>query len=192
MKISTLIAATVILFPRVGKADATIELSNIDSTKPIFYQNIGTLASGDGFYVELMAQSGAGSAWVPVYIAGNTTSILTLSQPGYFNAGVGIIPGASDNSDVSFYVRAWTGASTYESSIELGQNGQSSIWHQNTGSWDPNSGLSATGPILAMSDSVIISAHPFPEPTTCVLSLFGAIGMCLYTNCINKKRSSIN
>lgn len=158
-------------------ADATVQLNNKGSDTPIYIIN-GVLASGD-VYVEILTQSVPGGTWSPIQVAGTSTSVLTLSQPGYFDAGVGVIPGAQDGATVTLEVRAWTGSMEYESAVN---RAETLSWNQTSGSWNPNSGLPATGPALQMPNSLILSV---PETNSIALGLLGGATM-LATNKIKK------
>lgn len=160
-------------------ADATIRLNNYDSQMPIYFQQYGNLVQNGQMgldtvvYVEVLAAI-PGDRWEPVLMAGTTTSVFELKEPGYFDAGVGVIPGASANSLVNLQVYCWF----EKSGVKTGET-PSEGWVERAGSWDPNSGLPATGPILDIPNSIIISPVPTPEPSTTILSVLGSLGMVL-------------
>lgn len=176
------IALSVMSFIGVERClgDATVQLNNKESDTPIYIIN-GVLASGD-VYVEILSETIPGGPWSPIQIAGSSTTVLTLSQPGYFDAGVGVIPGAVDNATVNFQVRAWTGGSEYETAP---YSAETPTWSQSTGSWNPNSGLPATGPILQMPYSLILNV---PEPSSIALGILGGATL-LVTNKVKKAKN---
>jgi len=153
------------LLTQNARADATIALNNIGADAPILRWNDLSLASGD-IFVELLCRQD-GSTWNPVVIASSSTTSWEISKPGYFDAGVGVVPGVRDGDSVDFQVRVWTGGTTYDTASSTGV---SRVWTQNTGSWNPNSGLAPTGPTLAIPNPIIIGV---PESSTLVLSIFG-------------------
>jgi hypothetical protein len=167
-----------------GMADATIRLNNKDSQMPIFISHIGTLATtGDQIYLQILAGP-IGAPLYPVTPIGGTTSIIELSEAGYFDAGVGVIPGVSGGSAVQCQLIAWQGLPgssdppTYESSFLRGET----RWVQMSGSWDPKSGLAPSCPVLAMPSAVVVGA--VPEPSTVALGILG--GAALITNTLIK------
>lgn len=181
---SLYVAVCVFIYPMMCFADATVKLNNYDSQMPIYYLQSGNLAGQtiDGYtvYVQVMA-SYVGGIWTPVEIAGTTTSIFELKEPGYFDAGVGVIPGGKTDAFYTFYVHTWVGTTTPDTS---GIQAYSAHWDQAVGTWDPNSGLPANGPRLEMPNSIVL--NPAPEPSTLVLSVFGSIGLMLIAKSKNK------
>jgi len=168
-------------------ASATIGMSNIASQMAIYYDTYGNTTANIPVYAEIMSNIGDGASWEPVVSASTGTSIMTVNESGYFDGGVGTVPWGTDGASVSFYVRAWSGTPTYNSSIELGKNGVSSIWQQNTGFWDKNSGVEPTGPTLEMSSHVLVQVQPMPEPST--ISLLVLATPFLIGSLKNKKRT---
>lgn len=161
---------------------ATVELNNKDSQRPIFYLKTGNLPGGESIYVEVLAHGG------PVIRSGTTGEsledyVFKVDKDGYFDAGVGVVPGVVDGQPIDFvlvagYVRpdgplfAVTGASI---------RGESAVWTQKTGSWDPKSGLPATGPTLQVASSPIVgTAGVIPETNSLTLTMFG--GAAFLTN----------
>ena len=165
----------------------TVLLNNKDANMPIFYLQTGTLPGNTSIYVEVIAFGNG-----PVVRAGTTGENLSdyvfkVDENGFFDAGVGVVPGAVDGQVVDFrlvagYVRpdgplfAVTGASL---------RGESSVWVQKTGSWDPKSGLPATGPMLQVASSPIVgTAGVLPETNSLTLTMFG--GAAFLTNSVLK------
>jgi hypothetical protein len=141
-------------------ADATITLNNWDSDKAIFSLKEGTIATGNVF-CELLGD-------------GKVVSAFT-AQDGYFDNGVGVVPGAADNATVSFTLRAWTEGAAFPGT---GLKGEVS-WSQATGSWNSAAvpAVPATGPAMAIPSSIVLG--PVPEPSTIALGVLGAAALLL-------------
>ncbi len=149
-----------------AQADGVVKLNNYDSQMPVYWYTLAPV----GTFVQLLWQVD-GSGWEPVNIAGTTTSILQLKEPGYFDAGIGEIPNIDGNVMVNFELRAWLGSSTFESASLVG----SSMWSQTTMTWDAATGLPSTGAELAIPSPVICA---MPEPQT--IALWGVGGGILW------------
>jgi hypothetical protein len=155
-------------------ADATVRLNNYDSLMPVYYQRVGNLASGDDFYIEVWGGP-VGSGWttmLPIIPVGATTPTIKLKEPGYFDAGIGVIRFVFENGPVTLGVRGWYGYPTYQQAASAGLSGQSLEWGQLAGSWDPQSGLTPTGPLLEMISPLEIG-YPLPEPSSLMLAILG-------------------
>jgi len=87
-KVLNLFVAFIVSSAATAYADATVRLNNYDSTSPIYFFDNKTLAFGSDIHVEAFATTTDGGTWVPVYIAGTTTSVLSLKEPGYLDAGL--------------------------------------------------------------------------------------------------------
>jgi hypothetical protein len=187
MKITDLIiglGVVVVLASRVY-GDATVRLNNYDSLMPVYWQEVGKLAYGNDFYIQVLGTA-VGGVPTPITPVGATTSIIKLKEPGYFDAGIGVILGVSDNQPATFAVRGWYGDPSYQRAAEAANAGQTYVWDQFAGSWDPNSGLAPSGPLLAMPWPLEIG-FAIPEPTTLTLAVFGAV-LVLGASRINKGR----
>ena len=179
MKYVCLIIVNVMLaiLPPMACADATVRLNNYDSLMPVYWREVGKLASGDDFYVEVFGGP-LGSAWnglLPITPVGATSPIIKLKEPGYFDAGIGVFPypyGVLDNRPVTLGVRGWYGAPTFEEGSFWFNSGLTPVWNQLAGSWDPKSGLAPTGPSLAMPRPLVIGFE-IPEPSTVTLAILG-------------------
>lgn len=122
---------------------ATIGLSNYESGMPIKIgpaDTSGVLAPVQGIYAELLANG------QPVVSGG--ASVMALTDPGYFYAGIASIPGLKGGSTVQFTLRAWQDAVNFETASVRA----SVTWSQVTGSWNPNATppVPMTGPALAL------------------------------------------
>jgi hypothetical protein len=176
MKLWMLLARGVVAISATSLAfaDATVQLNNYSALMPVYYQSVGNLASGGDFYIEVWGGP-AGAAWagmVPIIPVGATTPIIRLKEPGFFDAGIGVIRFVFENGPVTLGVRGWYGSPTFEQAAALSNVGQSPVWSQMSGSWDPTSGLAPTGPSLEMRWPLEIG-FPIPEPSTMALAILG-------------------
>ena len=164
-----------------GKEYSTINMNNIDCKMPLYLYKNGNLAPVDTTYVMILSGP-AGGALSPVTPIGVNSPLIKLSQPGYFDAGVGIIPGIGPNYEITVEVIAWqsfpVNPGTYEGATFTGSH----LWYQFAGSWDSSSGTTPTGPSLAMTRPVLITG--VPEPKTVALGLLG--GAAMITNQVIK------
>ena len=151
-------------------ADATVHLSSYDSHMPVLFQNSETLAAGPDFYVEVLGGP-VGGYLAPLEPIGASTPIIKLNDPGYFDAGIGVIPGVRDGGVADFQVRAWYGSPDYDHAAA--GVGLSIRWTQIVGGWDPTSGVAPTGPTLQMGSPVWVG-FPIPEPSVMGLAILGA------------------
>lgn len=120
-------------------------------------------------------------AWVEVLggpVGGVMASLGTFhpSEPGYFDNGVVLVPGATAGSPASFEVRAWTGAATYAAAALTGTSG---TFSSATGSWDDAATPPPVrqGPDLAMPTFTV--APVIPEPSTIALGILGAAALLI-------------
>jgi len=121
-------------------------------------------------------------AWVEV-LGGATGSTASLgvfhpSEPGYFDNGVVLVPGATAGQSASFEVRAWTGATTYAAATVKGSTG---AFSSATGSWDDAATPPPVkqGPDLAVPTFTVAagSTPVVPEPSTIALGVLGAAAL---------------
>lgn len=126
-------SAFALLFTNTGWANevATVALNNYDLGQPV-YQCIngtsGILQPVAGAYLQLLVFGH------PVMPADGGSSIFGLTEPGYFIAGTGIIPGVVPRAEVDLTLRVWRGAPAWEAAPERGEV----TWRQETGAWDPS------------------------------------------------------
>lgn len=119
-------------------------------------------------------------AWVEVMGGGTGGAMTSLgtfhpSEPGYFDNGVVLVPGATAGTPASFEVRAWTGAATYDAAAVKNSVSFSSA----TGSWDDAATPPPVkqGPDLAMPTFTVGAA--IPEPSTIALGILGAAALLI-------------
>ena len=164
----------------------TVQLNNIDANMPIDFLQTGTLPGKYVIYVSVIAHNTA-----PVHRAGTTGEdpndyIFKVDENGFFDAGVGVVPGAVDGQTDGFRLAAvwsWNGEPV-DPQFEGGVRGVSQVWSQPTGSWDPKSGLPVTGPVLQVASSVVVGSIQVPETNALTLTMFG--GVALLTNSVLK------
>jgi len=160
-------------------AEATVTLNNFDSNIPVLYVasaggtavaapgsaniNVQLMGGPSATQLQPVVPSGGGSAVIPV--AGTAAG----GVAGFFDGGVGVVPGVAANATATFQLWAFVG------STPSGQYA-SATWTQATGSWDPTvvPPAPATGPTLAIpSGGVTVGGATIPEPSTIALGLLG-------------------
>ena len=133
---------------------ATIGLNNYDSNTPLFYQNLGTLLPL-GYSIQLLGGP-LGGDLMPVYLASILkTTVFSLTEPGFFDGGICVVPGVEGGTQAQFQLQVWKGGTSYDSATS---KAQSSVFQQSTGTWDDKAvpPVPATGPSLNLQDAVII------------------------------------
>jgi len=166
-------------------AAAVVNLNNYDANVPILYKATGSSTAVNApaatTYVELLGGA-TGGALSPVTINATAGSIINpLGEDGFFDNGVGVVPGLTDKASADFVLRAWTGAATY---AEATIKGESARWTQATGSWNTTSSPPGTPDNIALnipaSGVTIQAGTPIvPEPSTIALGLLGAAALLL-------------
>src|SRR5688572_793204 len=112
-------------------ADGVVRLNNFQSNTPIIVlDTLGRLPVEDS-YVQVFAGPVNGALLIITNTAG--ISIFPITEPGFFDGGVGFIPFVSEGLQAHFGVRTWRFAPTYESP-GAGMKGVSAIFSQGTGS----------------------------------------------------------
>jgi hypothetical protein len=147
--------------------DAALFLNNYDADKPIFYNVVGTKASGADFFIQVLGGP-VGGPLAPIASSAGGDKF-TLVEAGYFDGGYGSIPGVADNDQVLLQVRAWKGTTDYAAASE---RGETVAWQQKAGAAPGGSPPPPPTPAaLSMPDSVLVI---IPEPSTIALGLLGA------------------
>lgn len=137
-------------------ASATIRLNNKDSKIPILPANIPWV-TGD-VYVEVLG--GPGTSFASVYQEGTGLTVFKVDKQGFFDAGIGIIPGVSGGTEVDLKLRVWYGpGSFFGSSVR----GESIVWSQVCGDWIPSKGFAPTGSVLRLPSSPIFELTTIPN-----------------------------
>jgi hypothetical protein len=184
MKIS--IALIILLGASVHNIDAsaTLELNNKDVSVPILGYS-SPLAVGT-IYVTILAGVGDGQTIIPVEQMGTGKTIFEVDQNGYFDGGVGVIPGITKGGDeVWLKLIAWYSATGEGAYYGADVRGTTAVWSQSSGSWDASLGTPATGAILNLPASPAFQVYTTPEPKTVTLSIIGGVAL-LTTNKVAK------
>ena len=124
-----------------------------------------------------------GGTLAPVATVGTTETVFSLKEPGFFDAGLGVIPGIPPEDvgmQVTLELRAWTEATPFKD----GASG-AIRFEQASGSWDPASGTAPTGVPLAMPYPLTMIT--LPEGSTFSLAAEG-IGLVFVWNILSRKR----
>jgi hypothetical protein len=160
-------ATTLFVAARAWGQVATVSINNYDAGKPVFYQAGGTLLPVDSF-LELLAGPDAYHL-APVVPIGATSSRFTPSEPGYFDAGVGVVAGVDPTSQATFELRAWRNSETFSEAMERTWV----AWVQETGNWNSQSAppLPPTGPGLAIPSSPVVAPAVAESPIRATVSL---------------------
>ncbi|HRY50679.1 MAG TPA: PEP-CTERM sorting domain-containing protein [Candidatus Paceibacterota bacterium] len=139
---------------------AAVFANNYDANKPVYVDAVGTLAP--------MANS-----WVQFYTAGNAPigAAIGFSEDGFFDGGFFEVPGAADNADVSFILKGWTGAATFDTAAKKAE----ALISQKAGA-NPGAPTPPNPAALAMPDNFVLA---IPEPSTVALALLGGAALLL-------------
>jgi hypothetical protein len=160
------------LIAGVAQPASAILLNNADSDHPIFYLTVGSPASGPNFYVEMLAGPDANHLQPITDVSSGTQSVFNLGTapnlPGFFDGGMGHIPGVPFRGVATFQVLAWTGAPTFDSAS---QRVASALFTQQTGYDDPGGGAPDPAKLLAFPADLVIPG--VPEPSVVALGLLG-------------------
>lgn len=163
------------------QAAATVALNNKDanvriilSTEPWAVGNI---------YVKVFAGVD-GQANIPVEQVGTGQTVFQVDKNGYFDGGIGIIPGViNGGGTITLLLKAWYAPNPDVKDSNV--RGATLSWMQQCGNWNPASGLPATGPVFRLSASPTFQAYSVPEMKSYTQGLFGGTAL-LTTNVIMK------
>lgn len=162
-------------------AAAVVNLNNYDVNIPIMYQSAAgaaiVTAPAAGTYVQLLGGA-VGGTQNPVTINATTDSIINgIDDGGFFDKGVGVIPGLTDKAQADLTLRAWVGAATFDAATLKG----SVSWSQATGGWNMTAvpASPADSITLAIPASGITIGPAVPEPSTIALGLLGAAALLI-------------
>lgn len=154
-------------------ADATVALNNF-AANPIYLLSEGTLAGAD-----VMVEFWGGPVGGDIAMISNTDGVSAwpVEYEGFFDGGVGVVPGVADSADAQLVMRAYQGE-TYDGAFGAAPTAEV-MWTQATGAWNPNAVPPAppTGPDLAYTDTPVLNV--VPEPSTIALGLLGAAVLLL-------------
>src|SRR5687767_14792255 len=152
-----LASATASLDLDLYAADGTVTLTNYDSNNPIFYFALPPLPllplPVQNTYVQVLGGPVGMELRVLASSAPGNPTIFTLSEPGFFDGGFGVVPGVAEGAQGSFMVRAWRSAVHFDAAV-LTERSQSSMFIQTFGSNPPLPGIPAPAPLQMPSFSV--------------------------------------
>lgn len=163
----------------ISVSSANVSLIGLNNygplSNPIYLWN-DTLAPAENTYAELWAR--VPDSWVPLGPVGGNSSLIKLTEDGFFDAGYAIIPGKAPYETTEFILRAWSDRAGSPNLRIMGEV----RWSQKTGGW--------FGPpsVPIVPDLENPPLHFIPEPSTVVLSIIG--GAFLLTEKLKGKRSS--
>jgi len=174
MNISTLVCWGLFagLYASTATEVAVVNLNNTEADKPMYCVTWDGIRVSDPLYVEFWA-SANGGIWEPVQAGLNPAETSwKLDENGYFNAGIGVIPGIEPDSLVVFKVLLWTRADSARDAYYVTQ----CLWTQATGTWITDSQPASTpdSVMLQIPYNVTIVLEPEPEPSTMALGFLGA------------------
>ncbi len=155
------------------RSAATVALNNYDSQMAIYLADGRTLAPADGsVYVELLGGPSVEELSPVVSTMGTATYALNANErPGFFDYGVGVVPGVADGAMATFQLEAWQGSFTPVPGLVA----KTPTWTQATGVFPPPTGNSPppSGPWLEIPAPLVL---PVPEPSTIMLGLLALAG----------------
>jgi hypothetical protein len=169
MKLLALLLAAALAPLGAAAADGFVRLSNYPSNNPIFStQNFRLPVAGS--FVQVLGGPPGGNLQVLSSSTGQT--VFTLTEPGFFDAGFGTVPGVAEGAGGHFQLRAWTGALDFLSGWPIGQ---STIFSNPTGT--------AAQPAILETPSFVM-CYDCPEPETWALGLLGAGALLAWRRCV--------
>jgi hypothetical protein len=160
---------------------ATVALNNFDSNMPILIGG-NPAKNADNVYVQLLGGTAGSVPTTPVVsTTGQTVFQVDLNAaPGFFDAGIGVVPGLAANAQGSFILQAWQGTAGNPGSFGGAANRGSVSWSQATGSWSDNlvPPPPPSGASLNIPSSITVGPA-VPEPSTLALGLLGAAALLI-------------
>ncbi len=174
-QISNLLVAFALMTLSINlRGAATVALNNYDAHMAIYLADGRMLAPANGsVYVELLGGPSADQLSPVVSTMGVTISTISANdKPGFFDYGVGVVPGVADGATATFQLEVWQGGLN----PPPGAIAETPTWTQATGSWGPPSMDSPppSGPSLQIPAPLIL---PIPEPSAVTLGLV-AVAAC--------------
>ncbi len=182
MKKLALLAATITLMGISANcfaaAEATVLLNNFDSNNAILFATGGgagaAATAANGVSVQLLGGPSA-TQLQPVIPTGGGNGVIPVAGAaagglaGFFDGGVGVVPGVAANGTATLQLVAFTGTDPSGASAV-----KSAPWTQPTGSWDRTAQPPAPpgGPALQNPAGLTVGGV-IPEPSTIALGLLG-------------------
>jgi len=187
MKKLAILAALTMLSFSVKADKATVNLNNFDANGgngvPIYLVTSGTLAPTAGVFVQILGGPSGGEQSAVQDKTGAAIAPWAMGTggagAGFFDNGVGIVPGVADGAQANITLQVWQG--TAAGGFGAATTKASATWTQATGSWTstqvppapfPNVALAIPGTSLTMTGVV-------PEPSTIALGLLGGLALLI-------------
>lgn len=111
-QISNLLVAFALMTLSINlRGAATVALNNYDAHMAIYLADGRMLAPANGsVYVELLGGPSADQLSPVVSTMGVTISTISANdKPGFFDYGVGVVPGVADGATATFQLEVWQG-----------------------------------------------------------------------------------
>lgn len=152
-----------------GQGAAIVSLSNYDAKVPI-YLMWSPDSRTTNLYYEILGGP-VGGDLLPLMSLGTTQTVISAATSGakfgFFDGGIGIVPGIVGGQPADFQVRAWAGlpGTTYATAPV---KGETSRWTQTTGAWDDQE-LPALPPVpvsLKIPEAITVPQTNYYEWTT--------------------------
>ena len=138
------------LLSSVAGAQGLVRLNNREAQIPIRLNNEASLAIGDEVFVEILAGP-VGGTLAPITSSASVTNRFALGASGWFDGGVGTVPGVPENGLAQFEIRIWRALASYELAHGFGViSGRSTNWIQRVGGGAPKPGQTGPGAALAV------------------------------------------
>jgi len=187
MKKLAILAALTLLSFSVKAQTATVNLNNFDANGgngvPIYLLTSGTLAPTTGIFVQILGGP-VGGAVAPVTDKNGVAIPPILmgtggAGAGYFDAGVGIIPGVTGGAQAQIGFQAWQGTAAGGWAGATVKN-QATTWTQLSGNWNSAQVPPAPFPNIALAlPGTSITLTGVPEPSTIALGLLGGLALLI-------------
>ena len=164
MRSIALLSLLALLAPFPGRCfgAAAVLLNNYDANTTVFLW-AGEVV-GSGWYVEIYGGADRASV-APLWSTGGGNGVFALSD-GFFDGGIGNVPGLADHATATFTAYAWQGANTV-GGWQTAMYVDAATWTQATGA---NTPPNLPSPATLNFPSIIV----LPEPTTLALGMVGA------------------
>jgi len=157
---------------------ATVNLNNFDSNMAITL-NGAPVGIDQNIFVQVLGGTSA-TSMSPLAATDGTTKVFPINQvPGFFDGGVGVVPGVAAGGNGFFQVQAWQGAPGNPGTFAASKiTGSSAVFPNKVGSWNdaavpqpPPTGEQLVIPgVIALGGGI----PGVPEPSTIALGLLGA------------------
>jgi hypothetical protein len=119
---------------------ATVAINNIDANTPVYYTATDSLPLNimpinQNVYVQLLGGPVGGSL-TPIFNLNGESAFQIDQIPGYFNGGIGMVPGVIPGGFAEFELRAWQGKKNDDFENTFVNRAITGRWAQQTGVWN--------------------------------------------------------